>query len=210
MKRLHIAGLATFLVFLLIPAFAAEKKNTGAVTIVVPADSVAQFIKPLLPYKIDAGENFAGAMWVKSIEDIKIKNNRIFFSTHIYGKDIKYVTKLQKREVSLLLGGVDLQNNWQASLRYDQDKKMLFIKPHIDMPGNEKELSQGDVVLNTLLMALSDLEYPIDVNEVKPITSEFNKKKLTINMSISDVYTKNNKLFINIVPTPRIDDGTGN
>jgi hypothetical protein len=210
MKRLHIACLLIILVFLLSPALAAEKKNTGAVTVVVPADSIAQFIMPLLPYRIDAGENFRGAMWVKSIENIKIKNNQIFFSTHIYGKDIKYVAKVQKREVSLLLGGVDLHNNWQASLRYDQNKKMLFIKPHIDTPGNEKELSQGDVVLNTLLMALSDLEYPVEINDLKPIMHEFNKKMLTISMSIYDVYTKNNKLFISIVPAPRIDDGMGN
>ncbi len=210
MKRLHIACLATVLVFLLVPAIAAEKKNTSVVTLVIPADSIAQFIKPLLPYRIDAGENFKGAMWVKSIENIKIKDNKIIFSTHIYGKDIKYVTKIQKREVSLLLGGVDLQNNWQASLRYDQNKKTLFIKPHIENPGNEKELSQGDAILNALLIALSDLEYPIDVNDLKPITHEFNKKILIINMSLSDVYTKNNKLFINVVPTPLIDEETGN
>jgi hypothetical protein len=206
MKKLHIPGIAAILVLLLISPSTAEKKNANAVTVVVPAESIAQFIKPLLPYRIDIGENFSGAIWVKAVKNIKIKNNRIFFSTHIYGKDIKYVTKVQKRKVSLVLGGVNLQNNWDASLRYDETKKKIFIKPHIENPSNEKELSQGDSILNALLIALSDMEYPIDVNDLKPITYEFNNKILSINMSISDVYTKNNKLFINIVPTPRIDD----
>ncbi len=195
--------------FLIVPALAAQKKNLNAVTLVVPADSIAQSIKTLLPYRIDVGENFTGAIWVKSIENIKIGDNRVFFSTHIYGKDIKYVTKIQKRKVSLVLGEVDLQNNWQASLRYVESQKMIFIKPQIENPGNEKELSQGDAILNALLIAISDMEYPIDVNDLKPITHGFNKKILTVNMSISDVYTKNNKLFIDIVPTPRIEDRTG-
>jgi hypothetical protein len=206
MKRLRIAGLAVLLVLIFLPARAAENKNAHAATVVVPAESIAHFVKPLLPFRIDAGENFKGALWVKSIENIRIKKNRIYFSTHIYGENIKYVTKVQKREVSLELGSVDLQNNWQASVRYDDKQKKLFIKPHIEEPDSKNELSQGDAILNTLLMALSDLEYPIDVNDLKPIRQEFNNRVLIINMVISDVYTKSNRLFVNIVPTPRIEE----
>ena len=127
MKKLRRAYLATILVFLLVPAIAAGKKNTNALTLVIQADSIAQFVKPLLPYRIDAGENFKGAMWIKSVDNIQIKGNRIFFSTHIFGKDIKYVTKVQKREISLELGGVNLQNNWQTSLRYDESTKTQWF-----------------------------------------------------------------------------------
>ena len=206
MKKLLITGIATILVLLIISVSTAEKKNINAVTVVVPAESIAHFIKPLLPYKIDFGENFSGLIWVNSIEDIRIENNRIFFSTHIYGKDIKYVTKVQKRDISLILGGINLHNNWQASLRFDKSKKKLFIKPRIENSSNEKELSQGDILLNELFIALSDMEYPIDVNDLKPISAEFNNKVLTIDMSISDIYTENDKLFIDIIPTSRIVD----
>jgi hypothetical protein len=210
MKKLYSVCLTIILIILLVPALDAQKKRLNAVTIAVPADSIAQFIKPLLPYRIDVGENFTGAIWVKSIENIRIGDNRIFFSSQIYGKDIKYVAKIQKRKVSLILGEIDLQNNWQASFRYVESQKRIFIKPQVEYQSDEKELSQGDAVINALLMVLNDTEYEIDVNRLKPVTHEFNKKILTVDMSISDIYTKNNTLFIEVVPNPRIDDIKGN
>lgn len=206
MKRLPVAGIAAILFLLIIFPSTADVKNIDEVTVVVPEDSIAQFIKPLLPYRIDFGENFSGSFWIKSIENIKIKNDRIFFSTHIYGKDIKYSAKISNQKVSLLLGSVNLQNNWEASLKYDKNNKKLLIKPHVEDPGNKKDLSQGDILVNALLIALSDIEYPIDVSNLKPITSDLNNQVLTINMVISDVYAENSKLFLKIIPTARIDD----
>jgi hypothetical protein len=79
MKKLHLSVIAAILVFLLISVSTAEENNVNAMTAVVPADSIAQFIKPLLPYRIDFGENFTGEIWIKSIENIKIKKIEYFF-----------------------------------------------------------------------------------------------------------------------------------
>jgi hypothetical protein len=109
MKKLHLSVIAAILVFLLISVSTAEENNVNAMTAVVPADSIAQFIKPLLPYRIDFGENFTGEIWIKSIENIKIKKNRIFFSTHIYGKNIKYVTyEFNKKILTINMGISDV------------------------------------------------------------------------------------------------------
>ena len=74
MKKLHIFGVATILTLFFVSPAIAEKKNSDELSIVVPADSIARFIKPLLPYRIDFGENFSGSIWVKSIKNIKIKD----------------------------------------------------------------------------------------------------------------------------------------
>ena len=86
-------------------------------------------------------------------------------------------------------------------MRYDKSKKKLYIKPHIEGPQNRKDLSQGDILIDTLFNALSDIEYPIDVSRIKPITTELYDTEFTINADISDVYADNNKLFIEIIPT---------
>ena len=205
MKRLHIIAINLILFLLPITLSTGQAKNSDAMTIMVPAESIARTIKPLLPYKIDFGKNFSGSLWIKSIKNIKIKKDRITFSLHIYGKDIQYSTKIGNQAASFAVGNVNLQNHWEASLSYDKIKKRLFIKPHIKGLGNKKDLSQGDILLNTLFEALSDIEYPIEVNKLKPITSEFYDKLLTVNMDISDVYTDKNKLVIEIIPTARID-----
>ncbi len=46
-----------------------------------------------------------------------------------------------------------------------------------------------------------DMEYPIDLNKINPITAEIHNTKLTINTEISDVYSTQNKLYIEIIPT---------
>ena len=201
MKKLPTITITFILFFLLFPSASAQVKNIRELTVVVPAESIAKFIQPLLPYNINIGENFSGSFWVQSIENIKIIKDRISFTAHIYGKDIVYTAKIGKQTASFKVGNVNLRNHWQASLRYDKSKKKLYIKPHIESPKNKKDFSQGDILIDTLFNALSDIEYPIDVNRIKPITTELYHTELTINTNISDVYTDSNKLFIEIIPT---------
>ena len=197
----------TFILFVLLFSPApAQVRNTKELTVVVPAESIAKFIQPLLPYSIDMGENFSGSFWVKSIENIKITKDRVSFSAHIYGKDIGYSAKIGKQTARFKVGDVNLRNHWEASLRYDKSKKKLYLKPHIESPKNKKDLSQGDILIDTLFDALSDMEYPIDLNKIKPITAEIYNTELAIDTKISDVYSNNNKLFIEIIPTAQKKD----
>ncbi len=196
------ARTVTFVFFFLLFSTAfGQIKNINELTVVVPAESIAKFIQPLLPYRIDIGKNFSGSFWVKSIENLKITKDRISFSAHIYGEDIGYSAKIGKQTANFKVGKVNLRNDWEASLRFDKSKKELYIKPHIEGPQNKEDFSQGDVLIDTLLNALSDIEYPIDVNRIKPITAELYDTELIINTDISDVYTDSNKLFIEIIPT---------
>ena len=187
--------------FIFFSAAFAQVKNIKELTVVVPAGSIAKFIQPLLPYSINIGKDFSGSFWVKSIENIKITKDRVSFSAHIYGKDIGYSAKIGKQTASFRVGNVNLRNHWKASLRFNKSKKMLYIKPHVEGPQNKKDFSQGDILIDTLFNALSDIEYPIDVNRIKPIVTELYETELTINMDISDIYTDNNKLIIEIIPT---------
>jgi hypothetical protein len=201
MKTLRKITISLSLFFLLFSQAPAQVKNFKELTVVVPAESIAKFIQPLLPYNINIGENFSGSFWVQSIENIKIIRDRISFTAHIYGKDIVYTAKIGKQTASIKVGNVNLRNHWQASLRYDKSKNKLFIKPHIESPKNKKDFSQGDILIDTLFNALSDIEYPIDVNRIKPITTEIYDTEMTINTDISDVYADGNMLLIEVIPT---------
>lgn len=202
MKKLQSIAIALILFpCLFYPAAAAQLKDFKELTVVVPEDRITKFIKPLLPYRIEIGKNFSGSFWVKSIENIRIIEDGISFSAHITGKDIGYTAKIGKQTASFKVGDVNLRNHWAASLRFDKSKKKLFIKPHVESPQDKKDFSQGDIILDTLFNALSDMEYPVDVNRIEPITAELYDTVLTINMDVSDIYAVNNKLFIEIIPT---------
>ena len=201
MKKIPTIAITFILFFLLFFPAPAQVKNIKELTVVVPAESIAKFIQPLLPYSINIGKNFSGSFWVKSIENIKITKDRVSFSAHIYGKDIGYSAKIGKQTANFQVGNVNLRNHWQASLRFDKSQKKLYIKPRSEGPQNKKDFSQGDILIDTLFNALSDIEYPIDVNMIKPIATELYDTELTIHTDISDVYADNNKLFIEIIPT---------
>ena len=202
MKKLQkfIISLLPF-VCLIASTPAAQAKDYKELTVLVPAESIVKFIKPLLPYSIDMGKNFSGAFSVESIENIKITKKGISFAAHINGKDIRYSAKIGKQTASFKVGDVDLRNKWNASLRFDKSRKKLFITPHIEGPANKEDLSQGDLLLDTLFEALSDVEYPLDTNQLKPITAELYDTVLSIHMNISDIYTGDNMLFVQFVPT---------
>ena len=206
MKKLSTIIATFILFFLLFPPASIQAKKFKELTVVVPAERMAKFIQPLLPYSIDVGENFLGSFWVKSIEDIKITKNRVSFSAHIYGKDIGYSAKFGKQTASFEVGDVNLRNHWEASLRYDKSKKKLFIKPHVESPQKKEDFSQGDILIDTLFNALSDVEYPIDINMIKPITTRLYNTELTINTDISDIYSNNNMLYIEMIPTAQKKD----
>ncbi len=181
----------------------AQAGKTQNITLVVPETGISDLIKGLLPYSIDFGKGFSGSFQIKSIDNINIEKGKVVFSTYIYGKDIKYATKIVNQAVSVEVGHIKLHNNWETSLRYDKKEKILYVKPHIEGQNDNKDPSPGDMLLNALLQGLSDLEFPISLKDLKPITTEIDSTKITIQMDIVDIYTENDMLYIETKPTAK-------
>jgi hypothetical protein len=201
MKVINRTAFVAIFLLLLVSSSTAQVESLKEMTVVVPAQSLAKVIKPLLPYRIDLGKNFLGSFYVKSIENISINNDKISFSSLISGKDIKYATTIGKQVVNFAVGDVNLPSRWEVSFDFDKSKKTLFIKPHLQGSKDVKEFSQGDA----LLTALSELEYPVELNDLKPVKSEIYNQVWILNMDITDIYAANNKLFIELVPIVQID-----
>jgi hypothetical protein len=182
----------------------AQVNGLQETTMVVPAESLAKVIKPLLPYKIDLGQNFIGSFFVQSIKDIRIEKDRILFSSLIHGENIKYATKIGSQVVNFVVGDVNLPNQWEVFFNFDKRKKILLVKPFVKGPADPKGLSQGDALLNSLFEAFSGVEYPVELSNIKPVTSEFYRHLLTLNTEIADIYGAVNKLFIEMTPTVQI------
>jgi hypothetical protein len=157
-----------------------------------------------LPYKIDLGQGFVGSFFVKSIDNIRLKKNKIFFTSLISGQNIKYATKFGKQVISIVVGDVNLPSSWEVSFRVDKIKNRLLVRPELEEIKDLDELSQGDGLLNALLTAFSGVEYPIDLNNIKPVKSKFNKQLWILTMNITDVFSDKDKLFVEIKPAVQI------
>lgn len=182
----------------------AEKEPGEDILIVVPAQSIVNFSAKLFPYQINMGDLFKGSLWIKSIDHFKIEANKISFSANIYGKDIVYTPRIGNQSAMIALGDIDLTNDWESTFRFDHDKKILHIKPHLKQKNPDRKANQKEAIINTLLKVFSDIEYPIDLRETNPITAEFLGNVIHINLGISNIYAAKNKLMILLRPTPRV------
>jgi len=207
MRRFYKSIFAIAFFLSVVSSAPAQTDGLREMTMVFPAESVAKVIQPLLPYPIDLGKNFLGSFYVQSIENIRINKGMVSFSSLISGKDIKYTTKIGKQVINLMVGDVKLPSRWEVSFRFDKKQKTLFFKPELQTRKNEKEFSEGDALLNSLLAAFSGIEYPVELNDLKPLTAEFYNQILTLNTDIADVYGAENKLFIELIPKVQIAKG---
>ncbi|MEJ2165301.1 MAG: hypothetical protein P8X90_07210 [Desulfobacterales bacterium] len=204
MKKLDKVVFVSAVFLFIVSSAAAQIEGLREMTIVVPAESLAKAIKSVLPYPIDLGKNFLGSFYVQSIEHIRINPGMISFSSLISGKDIKYTTKIGKQAINLVVGDVNLPSHWDVAFRYDKNKKRLFIKPELQNRENQKDFSEGDALLSTLLAAFSGIEYPVELNDLKPLTAEFYNQMLTLNTDVADIYGAENKLFVELIPKVQI------
>jgi hypothetical protein len=205
MKVLNKSALVVIILLLSVFSSTAQVDSFKEMTVVIPAQSLARAIKPVLPYQMDFGQNFIGSLYIKSIDDIKIKKGKILFSSLIIGKDIKYATKVGKQTINFVVGEVNLPSRWEVSFKYDKRTKKLLILPSLQGSKDEKDFSQGDALLNALLTALGGVEYPVDLSDLKPVKSEFYNQLLTLNMEIADIYAGDDRLFVELIPAVQID-----
>lgn len=63
MKILSKLALVAIILILLISSSAAKVDSLQEMTMVVPAQSIARTVEPMLPYKIDFGKNFVVALY---------------------------------------------------------------------------------------------------------------------------------------------------
>jgi hypothetical protein len=171
------------------------------VAVAIPSETAAEFVKGVLPYQIDFGKNFTGSFWIQSIDGIRITDGRVLFSTHIQGKDMAYTAKIGSQKLNIAVGNVNLRNKWNTTLRYDPEKKILYIIPQVDGTTSGGKPSEGDQLLNALIVGLSGVEFPIETAKLKPITTTVQSRPLDIRMDISNVYTAEDKLIVEIKPS---------
>jgi len=205
-KKIEKNLLIPLFIFLLNSNAFAKRDNAEDISIILPTQSIAKFVAKLLPYDINLGKNFSGSLFIKSIENFQIEENKISFSLHIYGKDITYSPQMSKQMASIEIGNVNLLNDWESSFRFDVAKKVLYIKPHLINSVDTKKASYKEILINSLFKVFSDIEYPFDLQEIEPISTEFLGKFLTVNFEISNIYSANNKMTIKFRPIPHISD----
>ncbi len=194
MKKIGHAVLPFVLCLFLLSSWAlAEIEKKNEITIVIPEKVIERLISDTLPVEITVVKKLSGTIWVQSIDKVSLGKNKIFFSAHLFGKDVKYTDKIGNISTSIAFGNIDLFFDFDTMIRYDKEKQILYLKPKITSRVDK------DVVLSRLMETLTDdREYPIEIQRLKSFVTRIGKIQIMLKIDISDVYILNHQLIIEI------------
>jgi len=178
-------------------SYAASEKDRE-VTLMIPAKVLQEFINEVMPVELTDHDKISGDLRVRSIEDLKLGLNKAWFTTTIHGENIAYKDTIGGLPANLRFGALDSTLHCEASIRYESDKGLLYIRPTI-----VDQVEKGNALWLLLVSLLSEEEYPLEIQKLKPIAARVSDKTVDIDMDISDIYTANGRLFIVVSPDIR-------
>jgi len=180
--------------FLLVHSYAATDKN-NEITIVIPARVLQGFINEVLPVEIPRLEKVSGVLRIRSVEHLRLGLDKVWFTATIRGENIAYKGKIGGLPANLRFDTIESTLQCEASIRYDNKKGLLYVRPKVVEEGQKR-----DVLWLLLVSLFGDREYPVEVQKLKPIAARVSDKTLEIDLDISNIYTANDSLFIAIRP----------
>jgi len=175
-------------------SYAASDKDRE-ITFVIPERVLQEFINEVLPVELTAHEKVSGALWIRSIEDLRLGLDKVCFTATIHGENIAYKGNIGGLPANLRFGALDSTLHCEATIRYDGEKRLLYIRPKVVEEGKK-----GDILRLLLMSIVSEGEYPVEIQKLKPLEARVSDKTVEIDMDISNIYTANDRLFIAVRP----------
>jgi hypothetical protein len=199
--------LILFLVFLLF--FKANIFSAAAVdqvaTISIPDEVLLRAIKEGLPIPIAAQSQYVqGDVIIQSLEKLQVRGKSIFLQGVVSGQNFTMNTTIAGKEISMNIGSVQLPVSCELFLRFDENKKVLFVTPHFPKPKSLYSADPADALL-LLLSSLGEKEYPMELSSIQPILAKTGTRNIFIELEPVDIQTQDGLLLIKM--RPRLSKG---
>ena len=178
----------------------AQTVLSDEISIAIPRIVITNMIKAVLPLNLEKGQYFKGALWIQTIDHLKIGSDKVEFDMNIKGKNIKFETKLGHQALLMDIGNLTAAFSCNASLRYDAQRRLLYITPHILQIPNKNKANEMAANLLQLLSLANGVEYPIEIQKFAPFITKIGSDQFNMDMDITNIYTENDKVFINGQP----------
>ncbi len=178
----------------------AKNVKANDIRITVPHNVITDIIKAALPLNLEKGPYLKGALWIHAIDHLKIGSDKVAFDMNIRGKDIKFETQLGNQALLMDIGNINAAFSCNASLRYDASKRLLYITPHILQKQDQNKANKIEANLLQLLSLANGVEYPIEIQKLQPLITQISGDQFNIYMDITNIHTKNDKVFISLRP----------
>jgi len=197
MKNKYLGVILIYLLMVInISVSYAKIVPSDEISIIVPRDVIINMLKAALPLNIEKGPYLKGALWIHTIDRLKIGSNKVGFDMNIRGKNIKFETQLGNQALLMDIGNLTADFACSVSLRYDASKRLLYVTPHILQKPNKNKEDKIAATLLSLLSLGNGMEYPVEIKKFQPFITQISSNQFTIDMDIMNIYTENDRVVI--------------
>ena len=188
--------------FTLLPlaAFTTPLAAEDFITLNLPETVIAKATAAILPLRIDAhSKSIEGDITIINISELQLTDNHLACRLHLTGSNLALLTEIAGHEIKLKVGAVEIDFKTEAEIRFDAKEQTLFIKPVV------KNVSPSDTGANAdigqaLIAVLNGREFPITMQELKPLIARTGSKTITINTSIANIEAKPKSIQLSLLP----------
>ena len=197
--KLLFVFFSAILLFLPATLFSAAAVDQS-VTISIPDDVLFRAIKDGLPIPIEAQSQYVqGDLSVQSLEKLEVREKSLFLKGVVAGRNFTMNTTIAGKEISMDIGSVQLPVSCELFLRFDGNKKVLFVTPRFPKPKSLYTADPADALM-LLLSSLGEKEYPVELGAMQPILAKAGTRDISIELEPVDILTQKGLLLIKMRP----------
>ncbi|MCI5147333.1 MAG: hypothetical protein D3923_17840, partial [Candidatus Electrothrix sp. AR3] len=176
-----------FVALLCIPALgdasAGKKKaNSPPITISLPAPTLRQTLRRILPLPIALNEKkskFQGTISLDSISRLEIGKNMISVSGQLSGRNMVMEAQVGSQSIQIKLGQLVLPVTCELSLSFDPASRMLLLFPRFQKTSHNK----ADDSVVSLLNSLSK-EYAVPLDGLAPLIWQLGEESVYLYLKL--------------------------
>ena len=179
------------------PSYAGK---TPPISLTLPIATLHQNMNNLLPLPLELqkkNRNFQGSFRVDSISRLRLKKNVIAVQGQLSGKNMAVNAKVGGQTIQIKLGEVVLPVSCDIALRYDKQRKTLFLKPTFYKQTRKQDPAAAS--LGPLLDNLSK-EYALPLNKWAPLAGNLGKTPIFVQLEPVDIRLAKDALVLQFQP----------
>ena len=195
----RILRTAILLLSICLPASGGATK-TETITLTLPESVMAATVQAALPLDIDArSKGLQGTIRIIGIDNLQFGDKYLACRLRVAGSNLKIVSELAGHQINLKIGEVELDFDCTAKLRFDPVTQVMYIKPVVDRMKSEQNGGQGDIG-QALVSLLNGREFPVSMQDMKPLIAKSGGKTLFIAMKFVDIQARRDVLQFSLLP----------
>ncbi|MEA3466907.1 MAG: hypothetical protein U9R57_01625 [Thermodesulfobacteriota bacterium] len=178
-------------------SFAAPKQEV--ITMNLPASVIKDAIHKTLPLNFKIQSNtLLGSVSIDKIDNLQFQRNKLSSHITLSGHKLNLVTSIAGHDLRMKIGSLTMNFQCDATIRFDVPSQTLYLKPVIT------ELQSTDApttdIASTIVLLFNNIEFPLQIEKLKPIVTDTGDKLLNISMNIASIELRPDSLLLSITP----------